>query len=218
MGTTSVSAGGIERSDQSVGVLFQQGRYVEFTASYIQPDVSGVGSNNGVNSGNIGEDFNNVAFAYKDDINKNWSYALIYDEPYGTDVKYPTGTGYFAAGSEGKVVTRALTGILQYNIAEPGSALGGQFSVYGGPRAQYVRASATNPAAGYNITTQAEFGYGYLVGAAWERPDLGMRASLTYTSEIEHSVDTLETGPIGFTGVGAPIIGTRSSETSFLDR
>jgi len=189
-------AGGVERSDQSVGVLFQQGRYVEFTASYIQPDVSGVGTTltPGRDSGSIGPDFNNVAFAYKDDINKNLSYAIIYDEPYGTNVTYPTGTGYFAAGTEADLVTRALTGILQYNIAEPSSAFGGQFSVYGGPRAQYIRASATVPGvAGYSVNAESEFGYGYLIGTAWERPDLGMRASLTYTSEIKHSLDTTET-------------------------
>ncbi len=203
-------AGGVERSDQSVGVLFQQGRYVEFTASYIQPDVSGVGTTltPGRDSGSIGPDFNNVAFAYKDDINKNLSYAIIYDEPYGTNVTYPTGTGYFAAGTEADLVTRALTGILQYNIAEPSSAFGGQFSVYGGPRAQYIRASATVPGvAGYSVNAESEFGYGYLIGTAWERPDLGMRASLTYTSEIKHSLDTTETSR-------APGTTLRQSESS----
>jgi long-subunit fatty acid transport protein len=200
-------AGGVERSDQSVGVLFQQGRYVEFTASYIQPDVTGVGTTltPGRETGNIGPDFNNVAFAFKDDINKNLSYAIIYDEPYGTDVTYAAGTGYFLAGAKAKLDTRTLTGILQYNIAEPGSAFGGQFSVYGGPRAQYIRAAASLPTiAGYNVRADGEFGYGYLVGAAWERPDLGMRASLTYTSEIKHSLDTTETS----------LLGTRNSESS----
>jgi long-chain fatty acid transport protein len=189
-------ANGLERSDQSVAVLFQQGRYIEFSASYTQPDASGVLG--GRNSGNIAEDFNTVGFAFKDDINKNLSYALIYDEPYGTNISYPTGTGYLFAGAKAELTTRALTGILQYNIGEAASAFGGQFSVYGGPRAQYIRAEATVPvAAAYNIRAEGEFGYGYLLGAAWERPDLGMRASLTYTSDIKYSLNTTETSRIG---------------------
>lgn len=193
-------ANGLERSDQSVAVLFQQGRYIEFSANYTQPDVSGVGTTitAGRGTGNIAEDFNTVGFAYKDDISKSLSFALIYDEPYGTNITYPTGTGFFLGGAKAELVTRALTGILQYNIAEPGSAFGGQFSVYGGPRAQYIRAEASVPAAaGYNIRADSEFGYGYLLGAAWERPDLGMRASLTYTSDIKYKLDTLETSRAG---------------------
>jgi long-chain fatty acid transport protein len=196
----AAQANGLERSDQSVAVLFQQGRYIEFSANYTQPDASGVGTTitAGRGTGNIAEDFNTVGFAFKDDINKNLSFALIFDEPYGTNISYPTGTGFFLGGAKAELVTRALTGILQYNIAEPGSAFGGQFSVYGGPRAQYIRAEASVPAAaGYNIRAAGEFGYGYLLGAAWERPDLGMRASLTYTSDIKYQLDTLETSRAG---------------------
>lgn len=208
----AAQANGLERSDQSVGVLFQQGRYLEFSANYTQPDVSGVLS--GRNSGNIAEDFNTVGFAFKDDINKSLSYALIYDEPYGTNIAYPTGTGYALASAKADLTARALTGILQYNIAEPGSAFGGQFSVYGGPRAQHIRAVAGLPLPGpvpdqYNVRTEGEFGYGYLLGAAWERSDLGMRASLTYTSEINYSLKTLET--VSF---GGATVGSRNSQTS----
>ena len=38
---TSTFAGGIERSSQSVGVLFEEGTYGEFTFSTVSPTVSG---------------------------------------------------------------------------------------------------------------------------------------------------------------------------------
>lgn len=200
-------ANGLERSDQSVAVLFQQGRYIEFSANYTQPEASGVLG--GRTSGNIAEDFNTVGFAFKDNINKSLSYALIYDEPYGTNISYPTGTGYLFAGAKAELNARALTGILQYKIGEANSAFGGQFSVYGGPRFQRVQAEASIPVvAGYNIRASGEFGYGYLLGAAWERPDLGMRASLTYTSDINYTLNTHETSLV-------PGRTSRTGETSF---
>lgn len=194
----TAQAGGLERADQSVGVLFEKGRHLEFSVGVAHPDVTGVGSNltptPGQESGNIAEAFHTLSFAYKSDINDSISYAIIYDEPYGADVAYSAGTAYFARASEAELESRALTGILQYNIANPGDALGGQFSIYAGARAQYLEASATLPFLGYTAEADGEIGFGYLLGGAWERPDLGMRVSVTYISKITTAHDTQEAG------------------------
>ena len=190
-------AGGLERTDQSVSVLFEKGRYLEFGYVYASPDVSGTGSSltptPGQDTGNISESFDNLRFAFKDDINDRLSYAIIYDEPYGSDVAYPTST-YFASNAQAEVTTRALTGILQYNFPqETLSPLGGTVSVYGGARAQFIDASANVPfVSGYVANAESDIGFGYLFGAAFEKPELGMRVSLTYTSEINSELDTQE--------------------------
>ena len=59
-----VHAGGVECTDQSVGVLFEQGRYLEFGLTGAMPDVSGAGSaispTPDQSSGNIAEDYNGL--------------------------------------------------------------------------------------------------------------------------------------------------------------
>lgn len=195
--TGAAHAGGLERTDQSVAVLFEQGRVLELSFAHTSPDVSGTGSARtptpGAASGDIGLAYNNLYLAYKSDIGERLSYAVIYDEPYGANIAYPT-SRYFASGSNAELKTRALTAILQYNFAPVVGGIGGQFSVYGGPRVQRMDAEAEVPFVGrYAVTVDSETNYGYLVGAAWERPELGMRVSLTYTSEINHEFDSQET-------------------------
>lgn len=183
-----VAAGGVERSNQSVAVLFEQGRYIEFGAIAGSPSVSG--TLGPFSSGDMTDSFLNFGAAYKADLNGTWSYALIYNQPWGANVSYPT-VAYPFAGSSAELKSHALTGILQYNLPS-------NLSFYGGLRAQTLEAQALVNAAptftGYNATAERDFALGYLVGAAYERPDIALRVSLTYNSEIDHELDTVETG------------------------
>ncbi len=202
LATGASYAGGIERSPQSVGPLFEEGRYVEFSFATVSPDVSGVGGlvTPGVASGDMTETYQQYGFAYKADINDTLSYALIYDQPYGANVNYPTGTGYFAQGSTAEFDSNALTAILQYNFPT-------KLSVYGGLRYQYIDANAFVPfvtaAAGpfagapYEAEAKKDGGAGYLLGVAYERPEIALRVSLTYQSKIRHELDTVESSVLG---------------------
>ena len=195
-GATVAQAGGIERTSQSVGVLFEQGRYVELSFSAVSPSVSGVGGNltTGVPSGDMTESYLTFGFAYKADLNDTFSYALIYDQPSGADVLYPGVPGpgsYFAAGSTADFTSHALTTILQYNMEN-------NVSVYGGLRAQTIEADANVPFLGaYSATADRDFALGYLVGVAYEKPEIALRVALTYLSSIEHSVTTTENSALG---------------------
>ena len=48
LSSTCAMAGGIDRSGQSVVVLFEKGNYAEFSLGMVQPDVSGVGAGTAV--------------------------------------------------------------------------------------------------------------------------------------------------------------------------
>ena len=188
---TSANAGGIERSTQSTAVLFEEGRYFEFGTTFGNPSVSGVGGplnpTPGVSSGNMTESFLSFGAAYKADINDTWSYAIIWDQPYGADVFYPIGTGYIFQGSNAEFKSNAITGILQYNMDNG-------FSLYGGLRAQTIEATAEIAFAGYDVVGDRDLAFGYLVGAAYEKPEIALRVALTYLSAIDHELDTIENG------------------------
>ena len=197
-------AGGIDRSGQSISALFEEGRYFELSFGAVAPNVSGDGNAllGGGSSGNMAPDFLQFGGAYKADIGgTQFSYAIILDQPFGADVDYAAGTGYFAAGSQAEFDSYALTGILRYKTPS-------NFSVYGGVRLQTVEASATVPfVSSYEVTGESDTGVGYLVGASYEIPDIRLRVDLTWFSEVDHSLATTETS--------AALGGPNTSTTEF---
>lgn len=210
LSTFSAHAGALDRTGQSVAALFEQGRYVEFSFGSVSPSVTGVGSAGvgGGASGDMAPSYLQFGAAYKADINDTWSYALIFDQPFGADVDYPTGTGYFAQGSTAEFNSSAITGILQYNLPS-------NLSFYGGVRLQTIQAEAVIPfVRGYSADGDRDFGVGYLAGVAYERPDIALRVSLTYNSKIEHSLDTVEnSAPPPLTPVSGGLGGPNRSTT-----
>ncbi len=187
---TTASAGGIERTTQSMAVLFEEGRYFETGVSLGLPDVTG--TQGGPGSGNIAEDFFNFGAAYKADINDRLSYAIIYDQPYGANVFYPTGTGYSFAGSNAEFKSHALSGVLKYDLGQGVSA-------YAGVRAQTIEAEVEvlilgGAALDYSAVGDRELSFGYLVGAAYEKPEIALRVALTYHSAIDYDLDTTVNG------------------------
>ena len=190
--TALVHAGGIDRSGQSINALFENGRYAEFSFGHISPDTSGtsVAALGSRNSGNATESYMQFGAAYKADINDKLSYAIIYDQPFGADIDYPTGTGYYAAGAQADLDAHALTGLLRYRMND-------NFSVHGGLRVQTIEATAAVPfVGGYTVDGDRDTGVGYVAGVAYERPDIAMRVALTYNSSIDHDVDTTEFGAV----------------------
>jgi len=182
------NAGGIDRSGQSITALFEQGRYVELSLANVSPSTSGtaVVTLGGVGSGDLTPSYFQAGAAYKADISDQLSYAIIYDQPYGADVAYPVGTGYFAQGSRAEFRSHAISGILRYKFNN-------NFSVHGGLKIQSVEATAATPfISNYEVSGDRDTSLGYLAGVAYERPDIALRVSLTYHSSITHDVDTTE--------------------------
>ena len=205
--TAAVHAGGIDRSGQSINALFESGRYAEFSFGHIDPSTSGTStmavpppSLANVSSGDMTSSYLQFGAAYKADINDKLSYAIIYDQPFGADVDYPTGTGYYAQGSQADLDSHALTGLLRYRMND-------NFSVHGGVRVQSIEATATVPfvtattgpfaGAPYRVDGDRDVGVGYAVGFAYEKPEIAMRVSLTYNSKIKHDLDTTENSVLG---------------------
>ncbi|PJI91942.1 long-subunit fatty acid transport protein [Yoonia maricola] len=199
LSTSMVQAVGLDRSGQSVGIIFEEGNYAEFSFGYVMPtvegdDVAAFDPLGGGPTGNVADDYGVVGFGYKRDIDEKMSFALIIDEPYGADISYPVGDSVSLGGTEAVLDSIALTGLLRYKFDE-------NFSIYGGVRAQAIEASVTLDGAayggaapagvsGYSVDLDRDVGYGYTLGAAYEIPDIALRVALTYISEIEHEFGT----------------------------
>lgn len=100
-------------------------------------------------------------------------------------------------GTNVEVRSESITGIL-------GAKFGSnkEFQVYGGPVAQRVKAdvklrgSAYGPATGYTAHISPDTDYGYIAGISYSKPEIALKAALTYRSEIDHSLNIGETYPV----------------------
>ena len=198
---TSAQAGGIERTFLPLGALFEEGSYAELSFSGALPDVSGTASAmfGGFESGDMTVGYGNVGAAYKDDLTEELSLGIFFNEPYGANIGYPGGTNYYAQSATAELDTNALTAILKYDFPNA-------VSVYGGIRYQTLSAQADLPYVGLGIPGVGPVGYtadgdqdeawGYIVGVAYERPEIALRVGLTYASAIDHELDVQESSPV----------------------
>lgn len=203
--TSLASAGGLDRSGQNIGILFEKGNRVELTFGYTKPSVDGNDLATTGTTGQVADNFLTAGIALKYDVNDKISVALIVDEPFGSDVSYPTPpTSVMIGGTQAVVDSYAITGVGRYKFNE-------NFSVHGGLRYQELSANVTLSGAaygglsGYNAGFRNSGAFGFLVGAAYERPDIALRVALTYNSKITHKSPTTER-------IGAAIVGTGTTE------
>ena len=110
-------------------------------------------------------------------------------------MSYPAGTGYpTLAGTTAEIDAQQLGVVFRYEFDSG-------FSGFAGLRAVDAEGTASIPGvAGYGLSAEATTELGYLVGAAFERPDIALRVSLTYQSETDHTFTGTETGAGPFAG------------------
>ncbi len=194
--TTSAFAVGLDRSNQNIGIIFEDGDYAELSFGNVSPSITGADLAAGGNgTGNVGGDFNQISLGYKTDINEQFSIALIFDEPYGADIEYPVGSSVLLGGTAAELNSSAITALGRYKIDN-------NFSVHAGIRAETIDAEITLAGAafaqvgldGYNVVLEEETEFGYSIGGAYERPEIALRVALTYHSAIDYEFDTLELG------------------------
>ena len=235
--TAPVLAGGIERAPQSLSILFEPGNYVEFSTGRVSPDVSGrdlplddprtpvLDYPGGRETGDVAGGYNFFGFGYKHQFNDQLSGALIVEQPFGADVAYAvpdltsaTDGSINLGGTSAVVDSTTYTGLLRYRMDNGVGIHGG----LRGSRASAevnLRGAAYGGLNGYSVDLDSAWGWGYVLGASWEKPEIAARVSLTYNSPIEHDFDTTETlggaalGPESTTTVKTPRSWTLEGQT-----
>ena len=96
-----------------------------------------------------------------------------------------------------EVRSQSLTGILGMKFGANKN-----FQIYGGPVAQRtqsetkLRGLAYGPASGYTSNSNPDMDYGYIAGIAYSKPEIALKAALTYRSEIDHDIQISESYPL----------------------
>lgn len=115
-------------------------------------------------------------------------------------------------GTNVEVRSESLTAIL-------GAKFGAnkEFQVYGGPVAQRIKAdvrlrgSAYGPATNYTSHVSPDQDYGWLAGVSYSKPEIALKAALTYRSEIDHSMNIYESYPIAPIASGGKLPSTQTT-------
>ncbi|UWQ30685.1 outer membrane protein transport protein [Leisingera sp. M523] len=193
----SAMASGLDRTGQPIGIIFEEGTYAEFSFATTSVDLSGNDRTSlnplGSASGDVGDRFNMFGAGYKQDINDQLSFAVIFDQPWGVDVLYPAGGSALLGGTKAQADANAVTALLRYKFNE-------RFSAHGGIRYQEIDgeinlnglAYSVIPGGTYNVKVDKDGAFGWVAGVAYEIPEIALRAALTYSSEIEHDFDLNE--------------------------
>ena len=190
---TAAHAGGLDLSGQPVTLLFRDGNYAEVSFGALDPRAGGADPQ-GVTSGNVYGTVSDVGAGVVRQLGGGWSAALIVDRPYGVVVDYDPAhaAGAFPfAGTHAEPESLAVTALLRTRIDT-------HWSLHGGLRAQRFGGEATLAGSGYDRlsgyawTGDADWGLGYVVGGAYEIPEIALRVALTYGSEIDHDLDATE--------------------------
>ncbi len=192
-------AAAMDRSGQSVAALFQKGNYAEIGYSWLSPEVAGTDT-----SGNavpeMAKDYEFMTGAIKVDAAPGTALAFLYDQPYGADGEY-TGNNNFvsATGNPFGTTGATLPEVKSHSYSLlVNQAVNPMLSVHAGLSYQTMegdvklRGPAYSVFNGYNLGMDSAGGMGWVLGAAFEKPEIALRAALTYRSEIRSDHDTHE--------------------------
>ncbi|TCH62857.1 transporter [Acinetobacter sp. ANC 4862] len=215
---TGAFAAALDRSGQSISAFLQPGNYFEAGISVLDPDVSGKANANNSNLSDMGDDYYFPSAALKLQLTDNFSFGLIYDQPFGADATYSTtdqvlnpltGEGLFHNGSESTKVEVKTQNISMLFGFQPNENL----NFYAGPVYQTVKGDVqlrglayggSSTFGSYDANIKEDGSVGWLAGFAYQIPDIALKASLTYRSEIDHDAKTTETFNTGlFAGFNA---------------
>ncbi len=183
-------AAGLDRSSRSVAFIFEDGNKIELSAGFADPSIDGTDVAT-AGTGNIADSFGLFGGAIRYELNDQLSFGVLIEEPFGADILYGPATPVLG-GTAATVNSSSVTAFGRYKFNE-------RVSVHGGLVYQNLNADVTlsgaayGPLSDYNAAFSNDSGIGYMLGAAYEIPEIALRVALTYHSEIDHSLDTTET-------------------------
>ncbi len=215
---TGVFAAALDRSGQSISAFLQPGNYFEAGISVLDPTVEGKAkaTSGGGSLSDMGDDYYFPTAALKFQPTEKFSVGILYDHPFGADATYSSsdplvapGTGLFHLNGEStevEVTTQNLSLILGFQPIENINIYGGAVyqTVEGDVQLRGAAYGSANALGKYNASMKEDSAMGWLAGFAYQIPEIALKASLTYRSEIDHETTTREYGQSNILGVGLP--------------
>ena len=222
-GISTVHAAALDRAGQSISAFLQDGNYAEASLAVLDADVSGKirpryaipGTDSDTGQFTNSSTYYNAALKLQ--LTPQFSFGLIYDQPFGADIGYPQrANGTFSGpngGTSAEVKTQNLSFLFGYQPNQ-------NWNFYAAPVYQTIEGSvelhgnAFSTLQGYKQSTSEDHAIGWLAGAAYRIPEIHFLASLTYRSEIDHKAQSIEEFPVTVPPALIALVGQQQSETT----
>ncbi len=130
---TMAHSAGLERSQQPIAPLFEEGNYAEVSYAYVNPNIKAKDAG-GFNADGMIEDYGFAGAAVKVAPTENTGLALFYNKPWGVDTVYPKSSKVFnndLGETQAHVDSNALGVVASTKV-------GNNFTVYTGMEYQTV--------------------------------------------------------------------------------
>ena len=183
--TSPALAGSLERNNMPVDLLFDSGNVLQFSYTAPRPNLSAAPFGS---TGSVLNDFSTLGFAFKTDLSDDLAMGVFFNQPFGADNGYESGT---LAGYAIDFVSNEIAVVLSYQMNP-------NLSFHGGLRSVQSELDLSMPPYGYTLQSGSDTGFGYLLGASYVVPERGARMTLTYQSSVKHTFDSTEFGSTAF--------------------
>lgn len=196
-GTSTASAGALDRGIMPVSPLFEKGTYVEVATALVLPSVDGTTAL-GAPISNTYENYTQSSLTFKTDLIKDkLALSISYFQPLGTDLQYPISAALGPlSGTTANLQSGALSAILKYKFDN-------NVSVYGGAKLESIKANLLLGGIPFSFARGNDIAP--ILGVAYEKPEIALRVSLTYIAATEYALATTAGGgPAPASMAGAP--------------
>lgn len=224
--TAQLHAAALDRSGQSISAFLQPGNYFEAGISVLDASLSGKINDNfskgglsvakNMHTGDIANSYYSPSVALKLQLTDQFSLGFLYDHPFGADAAYPIGP--FDVYTENEQSTEAT--VTSQNLSTIfGFQPNQHWNFYAGPALQTVKGQATLRGAGYSwgrydLDAKETTGVGWLAGVAYTIPEIALKTSITYRSEIDHDMNMTETFSILHPVAGRVSLGSGTEKST----
>lgn len=193
-----VCAAGLERSNQSIQAFFEKGNYAEVSMLQVNPNVSGKVqpvSSAGNPEFSTGDMVNNQHYfqaALKLQPHPQVSVALLFDQPFFTDVDYQFDTNQpLSEIADVEFDSNNMTALVGYQPnANWNLFTGVSYQSFSGNLR--IGTHVENFYVDYAVHFPKDHAWGWLVGASYQLPEYAFNTAITYRSKIKHHTNASE--------------------------
>ena len=193
-----VCAAGLERSNQSIQAFFEKGNYAEVSVLQVNPNVSGKVqpvSSLGNPEFSTGDMVNNQHYfqaALKLQPHPQVSVALLFDQPFFTDVDYQFDTNQpLSEIADVEFDSNNMTTLVGYQPnANWNLFTGVSYQSFSGNLR--IGTHVENFYFDYDVHFPKDHAWGWLAGISYQLPEYAFNTAITYRSKIKHHTNASE--------------------------
>lgn len=193
-----VCAAGLERSNQSIQAFFEKGNYAEVSVLQVNPNVSGKVqpvSSLGNPEFSTGDMVNNQHYfqaALKLQPHPQVSVALLFDQPFFTDVDYQFDTNQpLSEIADVEFDSNNMTALVGFQPNANWNLFAGvSYQSFSGNLK--IGTHVENFYFDYDVHFPKDHAWGWLTGVSYQLPEYAFTTAITYRSKIKHQTKARE--------------------------